>query len=367
MIISVLPTVSSDVETNSGPRGADILLVNDGAQTFGVYKIQAALQAAGYSVHYVPSESSLPNGWDNPNEYPSIFWIGGSYHYTDYYWFTNVPSGTNMGRLTTYVQSGGNFLGSGNAFDFTGHYSGPTEQPYFNNVLRSYCGNLWSGGVGGTASLTYKTITVSDTSHPLFNDPNIIPPFWTLGISSATNYAFWYSPSGILPGGDQVAYSQFANRHAIVISDLYNGNGRTVLSRHPLDFNWDNTNRGDILTPFIQNVAKWFSPGIAADARMEPQTLNLDSMGSYVSIKVQGFPDNPEYSPNDIDGTTVIAHGISADLKFGTYKNNGFNGKADRLLIEDAIGSPGIEVEIAVSGKLSDGTSFMGLAVINAI
>ncbi len=367
MVLSVLPAVTSDGENASGPRGADILLVNDGAQTIGVLKIRAALLAGGYSVYYASSESSLPAGWDDPNNYPSIFWVGGCYYYSSYFWFTDVPSSTNSGRITNYVQNGGNFLGSGNAFDYTGHYSGTTEQPYFYNVLRSYCGNLWNGGMGGTSSSSYKTITISDTTHPIFNDPNLVPYSWTLGWTSSTNYVFWYSPSGLLPGGTQIAFSYYTNRHAIVVSDVGGGAGRTVLVRHPLEFNWDNTNRGDILTPFIQNVAKWFSHGIPADVRLEPQSLKLDSMGNFVSIKVEGFPDNPEYSPYDVDASSVNVQGVSVDLKFGTFNENRFIGKADRLSVEDAIGSPGAEIEVGVDGKLNDGTSFMGVTKIKAL
>ncbi|MCK5559083.1 MAG: hypothetical protein KAJ51_00755 [Thermoplasmata archaeon] len=105
---------------------------------------------------------------------------------------------------------------------------------------------------------------------------------------------------------------------------------------------------------------------IPADIRMEPQTLNLDSMGNFVQIKVEGFPENPEYSPLDVDGTSVKVAGTGVDLKYGTWNNNRWIGKADILLVEDAIGAPGDEVEIPVSGVLYDGTAFQGMAVIDA-
>ncbi len=367
MVLSIMPTVSSSNKAKNLSASADILLVNDGAQIVGVLKIRNALLAAGYTVHYAPSEGSLPVGWDDPNNYPSIFWIGGCYFYMNYFWFTDVPASTILGKLTNYVMNGGNFLGCGNAFDYTGHYTGTGEQPYFYNVLYSYSGNLWGGGAGGTSGSSHKTITVSDTTHPLFNDPNTIPPFWTLGWTTSTNYIFWYNPSGLFPGGTQIAYSAFPNRHAIVVSDVGSGSGRTVLVRHPLEFNWDNTNRGDILTPFMQNIAKWFSQGIPADVWIEPQALNLDSKGNYVSIKIRGFPENPEYTSFDIDASTVQVQGISIELKFKNFKDHKFFGKVDRLSLEDAIGAPGVEVEITVDGLLNDGTSFVGIGTIKAI
>ncbi len=109
------------------------------------------------------------------------------------------------------------------------------------------------------------------------------------------------------------------------------------------------------------------SAGIETDVRLEPQSLNLGSMGNYVGVKVESFPENPEYSPMDVDGTSVEVEGIGCELKYGTYNNNRWIGKVDRLLLEDAIGTPGQEVEVGVSGKLNDATPFTGDAIIKAI
>jgi hypothetical protein len=124
-----------------------------------------------------------------------------------------------------------------------------------------------------------------------------------------------------------------------------------------------------MVIPWTQNVATWFlgGSGIPADVRMEPQSLNLDSNGNYVQFKVTGFPDNPEYGPMDVDGSSCVVAGVNADLKFGTYNDNKYIGKADRLLVEDAIGSPGEETEVQINGQLSDGTGFLGTAIIKAL
>lgn len=106
--------------------------------------------------------------------------------------------------------------------------------------------------------------------------------------------------------------------------------------------------------------------GIPADVKMEPQSLNLESMGNWVNFKVENFPDNPEYSPLDVDPSQCAVGGVGADLKFATFNNNRYIGKADRLLVEDAIGTPGAEVEVPVTGQLNDGTGFLGNAVIKA-
>jgi hypothetical protein len=117
-------------------------------------------------------------------------------------------------------------------------------------------------------------------------------------------------------------------------------------------------------------IAEWevFGPsGITADVRVEPQSLNLDSNGNYVSFKVFGFPDNPEYTPYDVDPNQCTVGGVNADLKYGTVNDNKYIGKADRLLVEDAIGAPGDEVEVNVNGMTYDGIAFFGKAVIKAV
>jgi outer membrane protein assembly factor BamB len=114
-------------------------------------------------------------------------------------------------------------------------------------------------------------------------------------------------------------------------------------------------------------ITAMFGSGIEATCEMEPKSLNLDSNGNWVSFKVESFPENPEYSPNDVDPATCSVGGVNADLKFGTHNNNHFIGKADRLLVEDAVGAPGEEVEVDISGSLYDGTNFMGVATIKAI
>ncbi len=119
----------------------------------------------------------------------------------------------------------------------------------------------------------------------------------------------------------------------------------------------------------IANAAAWAAgiSAIAANVELNPQSLNLDSMGNYVSFKVYDFPDNPEYTANDVDSSTCKVEDVGADLKFGTYNDNKYIGKADRLAVEDAIGAPGAEVEVGVSGQLNDGTGFKGTATIKAI
>ncbi|MCK5560100.1 MAG: hypothetical protein KAJ51_05880, partial [Thermoplasmata archaeon] len=105
--------------------------------------------------------------------------------------------------------------------------------------------------------------------------------------------------------------------------------------------------------------------GIPATLRMEPQSLNLESNGNFVNVKVLGFPENPEYTPLDVADDTCEVLGISCELKYGTWNENKYITKCDRLLLEDAIGAPGDDTELEVKGYLQDGTSFKGIAIID--
>lgn len=103
--------------------------------------------------------------------------------------------------------------------------------------------------------------------------------------------------------------------------------------------------------------------GIPADINIEPQTLNLGSQGNYINIKVENFPDNPEYTPNDVDPATVTISGMPTIEKFGTSNDNRFIIKADRLTLEDSIGLAG-DIELEIKGGLYDGTIFKGTVTI---
>jgi hypothetical protein len=105
--------------------------------------------------------------------------------------------------------------------------------------------------------------------------------------------------------------------------------------------------------------------GIPAEFRMEPQSLNLESNGNYMNVKVEGFPENPEYSPMDVAHGTLEVEGIGCELKYGTWNDNRYITKVDRLLIEDAIGIPGDDTELKITGYLADGTYFKGIAIID--
>jgi hypothetical protein len=199
-------------------------------------------------------------------------------------------------------------------------------------------------------------------------------PGWT-NINGFDNQAFWFdiSASGFIYEGNglvfEVAYDSISGSmgyFGLITSTLtayWSGNPYVgciwyyYSSTSPTGYSY--TGHINVLTLSIA--------AIPATTRIEPQTLNLDSMGNWVNVKVEDFPENPEYSPMDVDGTSVAVAGTGTDLKFGTWNENRWIGKCDRLAVEDAIGAPGEEVELAVTGQTTDGTAFMSTAIIRAI
>jgi hypothetical protein len=372
MVLSAIPSVVSDGGSEVRSRGTNILIVDDTTTgSTGIIDTFMVLSAAGHTVT-ISKESALPNNWD-PANYDSIFWFDGVRYFWMFWWFGEAPTSTNAGKLINYVRNGGNVMVAGPCGDYCGDYPGgpgPNEVNYFNEVVHHYCGNQWNGG-GTTNSQTTKNMYITDPTHPVLTTPNVMPMKWTITATGNYRYGDYYSPSGTLNGGQSIVkLSDYTNLDQIVVSELGGGYGKTVFVKSPLEFSaiWKKTSAGDLFTPLIQNIAAWFGPGgIPAEVVLEPQSLNLDSMGNFVNVKVEGFPDNPEYTPMDVDKTSVAVGGVGVDLKYGTWNNNRWIGKADRLLVEDAIGAPGDEVEVNVNGRLNDGVGFAGNAKIKAL
>lgn len=106
---------------------------------------------------------------------------------------------------------------------------------------------------------------------------------------------------------------------------------------------------------------------IDAIVDLKPETLNLGSMGNWVTVKVQDFPNNPEYDVSQvIEGTVMLEH-INAEAKpTGGGDDGQYMCKVDRLAVEDFIGGPNEEAELTITGDVAT-TSFMGTCTIRAI
>ncbi len=179
----------------------------------------------------------------------------------------------------------------------------------------------------------------------------------TLGIGSISSDPLFQNPNNDdyhLRASSPCIDSGDNNAPALPLLD-FDGNQRIL----------DNDGDGNL----VVNMGPFeLSSGIQATVDVEPETLNLKSMGNWVTIKVQDFPDDPDIKVSQVIDGTVSLENIGAEL---TPSNNGnsdgqYMCKADRAALEDLIGGPDEEVELAVSGEVED-TSFMGTCTIRAI
>ncbi len=133
---------------------------------------------------------------------------------------------------------------------------------------------------------------------------------------------------------------------------------------------YDKSSSGYIYTPPDDNLPVLQIEGnfgIPAIVDVDPDTLNLDSMGNWVTLRVLDFPENPEYEPSQVIDGTVILIDIGSDLNGPSGpEDEYYMCKVDRLALEDAIGAPGDSIELVAKGDVAD-TSFEGTCTIRAI
>ena len=121
------------------------------------------------------------------------------------------------------------------------------------------------------------------------------------------------------------------------------------------------------------NVPVIFHVGtiLAADSSVEPNTLNLDSNGKWMSARVE-LP--PEFNPADIVIETVRFNGVVPAATSPFSYSEDFNGngipdllfKFDRSLIEDIL-PEGEDVVVTVTGEIRDTTYFVATNTIRVI
>jgi hypothetical protein len=267
-----------------------ILIVQDNADAIGIGKVDTALKNLGYSTYIATSESNLPVSWDDPDLYPAIFWFvdetGTSY---------NGVGNAYTGKMVEYVKNGGCVLTTGPNIDYTGAYSGVDEVPFYTWVLHHYWGNQWTGG--GSGKWNYANTQITNTSHPIFSYPNDIIPYspW----QSSLYEILWYNPSGIYANGQSLADNLNVNREIIVAWDgyEYGDYGRTVCIRSAITQGWHNTNKGDVLSPLVQNIAYWTAgfPTALEDCALDVGDLGGAKDWSYTG-KFQGTETTADFS-----------------------------------------------------------------------
>jgi len=109
---------------------------------------------------------------------------------------------------------------------------------------------------------------------------------------------------------------------------------------------------------------------VEATVDFDPDTLNLKSKGKVVTVYIE-LPEG--YDVEETDISTVMLNGIVPALAHptdvGDYDSDGVPNlmvKFDRSHVQNVL-EPGNEVEVTVSGQLTDGTTFEGTDTIRVI
>lgn len=109
---------------------------------------------------------------------------------------------------------------------------------------------------------------------------------------------------------------------------------------------------------------------ISATIDIDPNALNLESNGNWITAYIE-LP--PGYAPSAIDVSTVkLNDAVSAEespTEVGDHDEDGIPDlmvKFDRARVQNLL-SPGDEVELTVTGELTDGTPFSGSDTIRVI
>ncbi len=106
-----------------------------------------------------------------------------------------------------------------------------------------------------------------------------------------------------------------------------------------------------------------YSAPIPAEVRIVPRTINLQSKGEWIT----GFIQMPEdYDMNDVDANSILLEGEIKPERFWFAEDNQiaiarFSREELRSIISTG------EVEITITGQLSDGTLFEGTDIIKVI
>jgi hypothetical protein len=204
-------------------------------------------------------------------------------------------------------------------------------------------------------------------SHMNWMDFPLDTPFDYDGTSNLIIEFEWDAISGYNMGslyGGPWTHASYQRLRGNILTATFKGNNYATMSWCP----YAQWTYGSVYGPPNDNLPVIMIEGefgIPAEMKMEPQSLNLESNGNYMNVKVENFPENPEYTPLDVAQGTCEVQGIQCELKYGTWNDNRYITKVDRLLVEDVIGAPGNDIELEVKGYLVDGTSFKGIATID--
>jgi len=338
-ILILIPPVASDGNDGGRSRGvSSVLFWDDSANWAPSAYIDYMIAISNYGASF--NRVSSPPSLAQMQQYDVVFYYMASLY--------DIASYSDWNLLKSYLDAGGNLVWAGAIPTYGQNMLG------YASFQQTYLGAQYYGLHYMTSP---HTVVGSNGDIEITGSYQI-----TGGHSEIWLNNMFHDLMRPVNGGVTEMYCTPNSLDAVMISKETPGY-QTV--QWTFDLNQLNSPVDQLL--IMTKVLDWFDTGIPANVRLEPQSLNLDSNGNFVQVKVEGFPDNPEYSPLDVDGMTVVVGGVGVDLKYGTWNDNRWIGKADRLLVEDSIGAPGEDVEVLVQGNLNDGTSFFGMATIKAL
>lgn len=165
-------------------------------------------------------------------------------------------------------------------------------------------------------------------------------------------------------GNVEYGIENLASLHIVDATD--NWWGHPTGPYHPSQWTYDgspygpNFGEGDRVTNYVL-YDNWHLKQYYVTIDVNPSSLNLQSRGNYMNLKVTALDSG--YSMDQIDGDTIeILSVIPAELYGPTGQS--YSAKFDRADFEDLL-APG-EVDVIVTGQFLDGNWFYGFTTITA-
>jgi parallel beta-helix repeat protein len=230
-------------------------------------------------------------------------------------------------------------------------HQSPSNTQIINCILWDGSDEIWNND-GSTIAVTYSDVDGgwpgegNIVCEPLFIEPGI----WVLrndpNIVVEPN-----DPNAIWVEGD---YHLLADSLCIDAGDpnYVAGPNETDLDGKPR-----------VIGGRIDMGAYEYSPPIWAEVRIVPQTISLQSKGKWITAFIQ-MPE--DYDMNDIDPNTVLLKNEIEAERFWLAENKQVAiAKFSREEIQPILEVG--EVELTITGQLTDGTSFEGTDVIRVI
>jgi multiple sugar transport system substrate-binding protein len=296
--------------------------------------------------------------------------------------------------IEDFVQNGGGLWLTGLGWSWVDYHPGSTIEDYPMNKIAQKFGAFFNPDIifdptdytNVPASAIFHSPFIE--THPATQGVNII------GATEAFHGSISIQTGTILTAGDEDSYggyheSPYPNpgSHPPNCAAIEFGAGKVIVV----------SQEGFFIDNFIDeydnkmlglNIVDWLAtPVIPATVDINPDTLNLEGRGQWITAYIQ-LPE--EYNAEDIDATTILLNGtispvLDPKYEFVTnpseylvdYNEDGISERMARFdkaevisYISESLGfepADSTEVALTVAGELYDGTPFEGSCVIRAM